>query len=320
MKLSVEFPSVAYREGPTAVAALACAIERIGYDHIDIFDHVVMGVPIEGRERGPYNPRMPILEALMALAYLAAVTTRVTLGTEVLVLPQRQPAHAAERGFREPADPDRQAAALRRLRLHRHRHRRVVRARQVDLGVGPVRSQEPDRLVHPRPAVAERLAERLVLRLLPAHPDPEPHPPARERVERAHLLGHQGRLPLRQDQHLGAERHPRGDRGHVGERHQGLEDRHLRVVGAALAPRDRHAHHHVIEDVDVVVADALDRAGQRGDRGRALPVGHARELDGQLHADALMTVSSGQARLRYHEVLGGFRPVLRCGAWAGECY
>src|ERR1051325_12034633 len=96
MKLSVEFPSVSYREGPAAVAALPRAIERIGYDHIDIFDHVVMGVPIEGRPRGPYNAQMPILEALMALAYMAAVTTRVTLGTEVLVLPQRQPALVAK--------------------------------------------------------------------------------------------------------------------------------------------------------------------------------------------------------------------------------
>ncbi|MGH7412786.1 MAG: LLM class F420-dependent oxidoreductase [Candidatus Rokuibacteriota bacterium] len=96
MKLSVEFPSVSYREGPAAVAGLARAIERIGYDHIDLFDHVVMGVPIEGRPRGPYNPAMPILEALMALAYIAAVTTRVTLGTEVLVLPQRQPALVAK--------------------------------------------------------------------------------------------------------------------------------------------------------------------------------------------------------------------------------
>jgi probable F420-dependent oxidoreductase len=96
MKLSVEFPSVSYREGPAAVAGLARAVERIGYDHIDIFDHVVMGVPIEGRPRGPYNPQMPILEALMALSYMAAVTTRVTLGTEVLVLPQRQPALVAK--------------------------------------------------------------------------------------------------------------------------------------------------------------------------------------------------------------------------------
>src|SRR5258705_13458400 len=95
MKLSVEFPSVSYREGPAAVATLARAIERIGYDHIDIFRQVVMGVPIGGRERGPYNPQMPILEAFMALSYMAAVTSRVTLGTEVLVLPQRHPARVA---------------------------------------------------------------------------------------------------------------------------------------------------------------------------------------------------------------------------------
>ena len=49
MKLSVEFPSVAYREGPEAVQRLARAIERIGYDLIDIFDHVVMGHPGAGR-------------------------------------------------------------------------------------------------------------------------------------------------------------------------------------------------------------------------------------------------------------------------------
>jgi hypothetical protein len=34
MKLTVEFPSVAYREGPGAVARRARAIEQIGYDHI----------------------------------------------------------------------------------------------------------------------------------------------------------------------------------------------------------------------------------------------------------------------------------------------
>ena len=86
MKLSVEFPSVAYREGPAGVVRLARAIEQIGYDHIDIFDHVVMGYPVDGRPPGPYTPTMPIVEALMGLAYMAAVTSRVTLGTEVLVL------------------------------------------------------------------------------------------------------------------------------------------------------------------------------------------------------------------------------------------
>jgi probable F420-dependent oxidoreductase len=96
MKLSVEFPSVSYREGPAAVSRLARALEQIGYDHIDIFDHVVMGHPIDGRPPGPYNPAMPILEALMTLAHIAAVTSRVTLGTEVLVLPQREPTLVAK--------------------------------------------------------------------------------------------------------------------------------------------------------------------------------------------------------------------------------
>lgn len=96
MKLSVEFPSVAYREGPAAVARMARAIEQIGYDHIDVFDHVVMGYPIAGRPPGPYTATMPILEALMTLSYVAAVTTRVTLGTEVLVLPQRHPTLVAK--------------------------------------------------------------------------------------------------------------------------------------------------------------------------------------------------------------------------------
>jgi probable F420-dependent oxidoreductase len=96
MKLSVEFPSVAYREGPAGVVRLARAIEEIGYDHIDIFDHVVMGYPVDGRPPGPYTPTMPIVEALMGLAYMAAVTSRVTLGTEVLVLPQREPTLVAK--------------------------------------------------------------------------------------------------------------------------------------------------------------------------------------------------------------------------------
>ena len=96
MKLAVEFPSVSYREGPEAVLRLAGAIERIGYDHIDMFDHVVMGFPIDGRPVGPYNPAMPILEALMTLSYLAGATSRVTLGTEVLVLPQREPTLVAK--------------------------------------------------------------------------------------------------------------------------------------------------------------------------------------------------------------------------------
>ncbi len=96
MKLSVEFPSVAYREGPEAVARLARSIEEIGFDQLDIFDHVVMGYPAPGRTPPMYPARMPIMEAFTTLAYLTAVTERIGLGTEVLVLPQRQPVLVAK--------------------------------------------------------------------------------------------------------------------------------------------------------------------------------------------------------------------------------
>jgi probable F420-dependent oxidoreductase len=96
MKLAVEFSSVAFREGPAKVIELARAIEEIGYDELAVFDHVVMGYPTETRGAPLYPPQMPILEALMMLAYAAAVTERVSLSTEVLVLPQRQPVLVAK--------------------------------------------------------------------------------------------------------------------------------------------------------------------------------------------------------------------------------
>ncbi len=96
MKLSVEFPSIAYREGPEGIARLAKAIEDMGYDQLDMFDHVVMGYPTDSRPPPRYPPQMPILECFMVLAYAAATTRRIGLGTEVLVLPQRQPVLVAK--------------------------------------------------------------------------------------------------------------------------------------------------------------------------------------------------------------------------------
>lgn len=96
MKLAVQFPSVFYRTGPAGITALVQGVERLGYDQIDMFDHVTMAHPREGQARGPYPATMPLLEALTALAYFAALTERVGLGTEVLVLPQRQPALVAK--------------------------------------------------------------------------------------------------------------------------------------------------------------------------------------------------------------------------------
>ncbi len=75
---------------------LGKAIEDIGYDEIAVFDHVVMGYPTDDRPRPIYPPKMPVLEALILMAQLGAVTDRIGLSTEVLVLPQRQPVLVAK--------------------------------------------------------------------------------------------------------------------------------------------------------------------------------------------------------------------------------
>ena len=96
MKIGVVFPSVMYRNGPEDVQKLIRGIEDIGFDQFDMFDHVVMGYPTETRPKPFYSPQMPIMEALTMLSYAAAITEKITLGTGVLVLPQRQIALVAK--------------------------------------------------------------------------------------------------------------------------------------------------------------------------------------------------------------------------------
>ena len=91
MKLTVEFPSVSYRWGPEGIIKLAQAVEQIGFDQLDMFDHVVMGYGTDTRAAPMYPPQMPIMEAIVMLSFIAAATNRIGLGTEVLVLPQRNP-------------------------------------------------------------------------------------------------------------------------------------------------------------------------------------------------------------------------------------
>jgi probable F420-dependent oxidoreductase len=96
MKLTVEFPSVSYRWGPEGIIKLAQAIEQIGFDQLDMFDHVVMGYGTATRAAPMYPPQMPIMEAIVMLSFIAAATNRIGLGTEVLVLPQRNPTLTAK--------------------------------------------------------------------------------------------------------------------------------------------------------------------------------------------------------------------------------
>ncbi len=71
---------------PDVLARRALLAEEVGIDDLWVGDHIAL--PVEDDGDPPDQPR---LEAVVTLAYIAAVTSRIGLGIGVIVLPQRQP-------------------------------------------------------------------------------------------------------------------------------------------------------------------------------------------------------------------------------------
>lgn len=102
MKLGGVFPQLEIGAEPDGVARYAREIERMGYDHLAIYDHV-LGVHPD-RPPGwtgpyasaPYTHESLFHEPFVLFGYLAAITSRLELVTAVIVLPQRQTALVAK--------------------------------------------------------------------------------------------------------------------------------------------------------------------------------------------------------------------------------
>ena len=74
---------------PDTLVRRARLAEDVGFESFWIGDHIALpsGAPAQGGD----PPEQPRLEAVVALAYMAALTRRVRLAVGVIVLPQRQP-------------------------------------------------------------------------------------------------------------------------------------------------------------------------------------------------------------------------------------
>ena len=79
---------------PDAVVDLARHAEACGYDSVWTGEHVALPLDTDFSRYGgnaPYTPRSNFLEPLSLLAALSQVTTRIRLGTGVLIAPLRDP-------------------------------------------------------------------------------------------------------------------------------------------------------------------------------------------------------------------------------------
>jgi len=89
LRFGVHLPQYGRAAGAPALAAVARHAEDLGFADVWVSDH--LAIPVGA----PYPPAY-LLEPVVALTYAAAATTRVGLGTSVLVLPYRHPLHLAK--------------------------------------------------------------------------------------------------------------------------------------------------------------------------------------------------------------------------------
>jgi alkanesulfonate monooxygenase len=78
----------AYPEMPDAKGLIdyGMRVEELGYDSLWVWDHILLGV----------EPHFPILDSLTTLMAIGARTSRIKLGTGILVLPLRNPVALAK--------------------------------------------------------------------------------------------------------------------------------------------------------------------------------------------------------------------------------
>lgn len=87
MKFGVFLPSHGPAKSPQAVKQVAQAAEQAGFDSLWAADHVLVHQRFSD---------FCLIETFVTLGYVAAITDTVSLGTTVLVLPQRDPILAAK--------------------------------------------------------------------------------------------------------------------------------------------------------------------------------------------------------------------------------
>lgn len=89
LTIGLHAPNLFAGATPAAAMRLATLAEELGYDSLWVADHVAL--PTARVEESSLGPQTPLLDPVASLAYYAAHTERILLGTGCVVLPQRHP-------------------------------------------------------------------------------------------------------------------------------------------------------------------------------------------------------------------------------------
>lgn len=97
MQLGAVLPHNEIGTDPGAMKAYAQGIEALGMSHMLLYDHVLGADPDRpGGFQGPYDKDVAFHEPFTTFAFIAAVTEKIEMVSNVMILPQRQTALVAK--------------------------------------------------------------------------------------------------------------------------------------------------------------------------------------------------------------------------------
>jgi probable F420-dependent oxidoreductase len=85
MRVGIHLPHIGQKAGPAAIRRAAMQAEQLGFADVWVSEHIILP-----RDR-LYPPSAVFWDPILTLTWAAACTSRVGLGTSVLVLPMRHP-------------------------------------------------------------------------------------------------------------------------------------------------------------------------------------------------------------------------------------
>ncbi|HVC51187.1 MAG TPA: TIGR03619 family F420-dependent LLM class oxidoreductase [Stellaceae bacterium] len=85
MQLGIHLPQIGRKAGPDGIKRAAIQAEELGFADVWTSEHIITP------HGAPYPPSPVFYDPVLSLTWAAAYTTRVRLGTSVLVLPMRHP-------------------------------------------------------------------------------------------------------------------------------------------------------------------------------------------------------------------------------------